>query len=292
MPLEPLKKISVKIVLILCLILAGCDHIIPGMRMNTSALTHVPVQEIRVAPVLIPITAGTIRSQPDFYAGYRYYIGPQDIINIQIWNHPEFNVPSVVNQETAKESDLQQNLILQQSVSTGVYGYGYLVGPDGRLFFPMIGQVPVSGLTVEQIRLRLTKKLSRYVRDPQVQVRVTSFRSQKIYVMGEVEKPGVQALTDVPLSITDAVAFAGGVDRETSDPGHIYVIRGSLNNPRVYWLNAKSPDALLLGSNFFLHTHDIVYVSTADVVSWNRVISQILPTIETIWYTNSLMTRH
>ncbi len=291
MPLGFFQKSNLITLFISCVIVSGCDHITPGMRMNTSGFTHVPVAEVRVAPVLIPITAATVHNQPNFYTGYRYYIGPQDIINIQVWNHPEFNVPSVVEQGS-KEGNLQQNLILQQSVSTGAYGYGYLVGPNGRLFFPMIGQVPVSGLTVEQARIRLTQKLSHYVRDPQVQIRVTSFRSQKIYVMGEVEKPGVQVITDVPLSITEAVALAGGVDRQTSDPRHIYVVRGPLDNPRVYWLNAKSPDALLLGANFILQAHDIVYVSTANVVSWNRVISQILPTIETIWYTNSLMTHH
>ena len=164
------------------------------MNMNTSKMEKAPpVAPIQIAPVLIPITAGLIRSQPYFNSGYRYYIGPQDIINIQVWNHPEFNVPSVQTPDTAQaQDDLQQNLILQQSVTAGTYGYGYLVGPNGTLFFPMIGNVHVSGQTVEQIRQRLTVKLKRFVRDPQVQVRVTNFRSQKIYVMGEVMKQGVK----------------------------------------------------------------------------------------------------
>lgn len=285
------KKLNNVITLLgLLTLLNGCDRITPGMNLNTRNMIKPPSNNAKVAATLIPITAALIRHQNDFYSGYRYYIGPQDIINIQIWNHPEFNVPSVQTPDTPQADSLQQNLILQQSVSAGTYGYGYLVGPDGKLFFPMVGNVPVSGLTVEQIRGRLTQRLTRYVRNPQVQVRVTSFRSQKIYVMGEVMKPGVQPITDVPLSITDAISMAGGVDPETSDPSHIYVIRGSIYNPAVYWLDAKSPDALILGSNFHLHSHDIVYVSTADVVRWNRVIDQILPTIQTIWYTNSLIT--
>ncbi len=285
------KKINNAILFLsLLTLINGCDRITPGMNMNTAPMVKAPVNNVKVAATLIPISAELIRNQYGFHSGYRYYIGSQDIINIQVWNHPEFNVPSIQLPETPQADGLQQNLILQQSVSAGTYGYGYLVGPDGALFFPMVGNVPVSGLTVEQIRGRLTQKLTRYVRNPQVQVRVTSFRSQKIYVMGEVIKPGVQVITDVPLSITDAISLAGGVDPQTSDPSHIYVIRGSVYHPVVYWLDAKSPDALILGSNFHLHSHDIVYVSTADVVRWNRVISQILPTIETIWYTNSLMT--
>lgn len=271
-------------------LLVGCT--LPGMRLNTRPMVKTaPNADVAVVPVLVPITAGLIRCQPSFVSGYHYYVQAQDIINIQVWNHPEFNVPSIQTPDTPQNSnnEIQQNLILQQSVTAGTYGYGYLVAPDGRLFFPMVGNISVSGQTVEQIRRHLTKRLTRFVRDPQIQVRVTGFRSQKIYVMGEVFKPGVQAITDVPLSITDAVAMAGGINPETSDPGHIYVIRGSLHQPTIYWLNAQSPDALILGSNFQLRSHDIVYVSTADIVRWNRVISEILPTVETIWYTNALV---
>ncbi len=272
------------------ILLAGCDHITPGTRMNTAPMIKTPADDLRVAPLLIPITAALIRNQQHFDSPYRYYVQPQDIINIQVWNHPEFNVPSVQTPDSPQANDLQQNLILQQSVNAGTYGYGYLVGPEGKLFFPMVGNISVSDLTVEQIRKRLTIHLTGYIRDPQVQVRVTSFRSQKIYVMGEVLKPGIQAITDTPLTITDAISMAGGANEATSDPAHIYVIRGSIYRPTVFWLNAKSPDSLILGSNFQLKSHDIVYVSTADVVRWNRVVSQILPTIETIWYTNSLIT--
>jgi protein involved in polysaccharide export with SLBB domain len=277
--------------LALFFLLTSCT--LPGMRLNTRPMVKTaPNADVAVVPVLVPITAGLIRCQPSFISGYHYYVQAQDIINIQVWNHPEFNVPSVQTSDTPQtpNQEIQQNLALQQSVNSGTYGYGYLVGPDGRLFFPMVGNISVSSQTVEQIRRHLTKRLAKFVRDPQVQVRVTGFRSQKIYVMGEVFKPGVQPITDVPLSITDAVAMAGGINPETSDPGHIYVIRGSLRQPTIYWLNAQSPDALILGSNFQLRSHDIVYVSTADIVRWNRVISEILPTVETIWYTNSLVT--
>ena len=199
-------------------LLTGCT--LPGMHLNTARMQKVPPNaDVAVVPILVPITAGLIRCQPAFISGYHYYVQPQDIINIQVWNHPEFNVPSVQTSDTPQNSndELQQNLILQQSVTSGTYGYGYLVGPDGRLFFPMVGNISVSNKTVEQIRRRLTTKLKRYVRDPQVQVRVTGFRSQKIYVMGEVMKPGVQPITDVPLSITDAISMAGGVNPDTSD---------------------------------------------------------------------------
>ncbi len=124
----------------------GCDRITPGMNMNTGPMVKAPVNNVKVAATLIPISAGLIRNQYDFHSGYRYYVGSQDIINIQIWNHPEFNVPSIQLPDTPQADDLQQNLILQQSVSSGTYGYGYLVDPDGKLFFPMVGNVPVSGL--------------------------------------------------------------------------------------------------------------------------------------------------
>ncbi|MBS0350848.1 MAG: polysaccharide biosynthesis/export family protein [Proteobacteria bacterium] len=277
------KKIKKIIIAIgLPVFLASCDYVTPGMRMNTSGMPVAGSPDVRIKPVLVPITATVIHNQRNF-PHYYYLVGPQDVIDIQVWNHPEFNAPSATTSNALPASESQQP-------DSGAYGYNYLVGPDGKIFFPMIGNISVSGLTVEQIRRKLTQKLCIYIRKPQVQVRIISFRSQKIYVMGEVPKPGIQALTDVPLSITDAISLAGGVDSTTSDPSHIYIIRGSIYNPAVYWLNAKSPDSLILASNFQLQAHDIVYISTAPIVLWNRVVSQILPTIETIWYTNSLIT--
>ena len=96
-------------------------------------------------------------------------------------------------------------------------------------------------------------------------------------------------ITDQSLSITDAISLAGGLNPNSADPEHIYVIRGNIKRPYIYWLNAKTPDAFLLSEHFILKPGDILYVSSATATRWNRVINQLLPTIQTVWYTKAIV---
>ncbi len=102
-------------------------------------------------------------------------------------------------------------------------------------------------------------------------------------------KSGFVPITDQPLSITDAISLSGGINPNSADPEHIYVIRGNIYRPTIYWLNAKTPDGLLLAEHFILRPGDILYVSSAPATRWNRVLNQLLPTIQTVWYTKAIV---
>jgi polysaccharide export outer membrane protein len=65
----------------------------------------------------------------------------------------------------------------------------------------------------------------------------------------------------------------------------VYVIRGSFERPSIYKLDAGSPDALLLATQFQLQPRDVVFVSAHDLTRWNRIISQIEPTVRLLWET-------
>ena len=120
-------------------------------------------------------------------------------------------------------------------------------------------------------------------------MRVADYRGQKIYVLGEVVKPGFLPITDQPLTIADALMLSGSLNPESADPRNIFVIRGSYLEPHIFWLNAKTPDRMLLAEHFSLQPKDILYVSSAPATRWNRVLNQLLPTVQTVWYTQAIV---
>ncbi|MFW7346641.1 MAG: polysaccharide biosynthesis/export family protein [Pigmentiphaga sp.] len=134
--------------------------------------------------------AALAHSQPK----YVYTVAPQDVLRVTVWNHPELNNPSGVL------NDLQ----------------GRVVNDDGYFFYPYAGRVRAAGRTVQDIRDELEKKLSALLVEPQVDVSVLTYRGKRAFVMGQVEKPGVVPITDVPLTVTDLISQAGGLRPEAN----------------------------------------------------------------------------
>jgi polysaccharide biosynthesis/export protein len=121
-------------------------------------------------------------------ASYRYLVGPQDILRVTVYNHPELTNPS----GTANELS------------------GRVVGSDGTFFFPFVGKIRAAGRTVDEIRDELANKLGPYIKSPQIEVAVLTYRSQRVYIAGEVLRPSTVTISDVPIRLTDAIAQAGG----------------------------------------------------------------------------------
>jgi polysaccharide export outer membrane protein len=339
--------------------LAACS-LAPGIYVNQGQFEPVAAVQAEALPVsLIPITAQTVKEQyqaalqqsltrqgPRSEAEFHYLVGPQDILNIIVWEHPELTIP------TGGQRPVQQD--------------GHKVSADGTIFYPYVGIVHVAGRTTAQIRMLLTEGLSRYIRKPQLDVRVVEFNSQKVHVSGAVTKPGVVAITDQPLQLADVVSSAGvdteradmqevvltrsgqnqifnlldlfyrgdlsqnirlqdgdmvyipvnsvrkvyvmgevlkplampmvegklsladaltsaGVDQKSADAERIFVLRQGGEKPLAYHLDASEPGGLILATAFALQPLDVVFVSTANVARWNRVLSQLLPTVQTLW---------
>jgi polysaccharide export outer membrane protein len=119
---------------------------------------------------------------------------------------------------------------------------------------------------------------------------VPSREENKVFVLGEVKQPASKLMAKGKMSLAEALGDSAGLDPVTSS-GAVYVFRGRYEAPQVYRLDASNADALLLAVQFQLEPHDVVYVTTYKLTSWNRIVQQILPTIQGLWQTADLADR-
>ena len=120
-------------------------------------------------------------------------------------------------------------------------------------------------------------------------VRVTPRDDSKVFVMGEVFLPSAPVMRDGRMSLTEALALAGGPNQLTSDPSQIFVVRSTEQaTPLVFHLNAGSPQALAVAEKFELQPKDVVFVDSAGLVRWNRFISNLFPSAQTVQTVKSI----
>lgn len=357
----------------------------PGNAPNAWSITAVrgssanAVQSANAAPdapppgSLIPITYDLIRqqraSQPSdiapavkqlFGTASAYQIGPGDVLNIVVWDHPELAITPAGSLGT-------------DTASLAGVGNGYNVSAKGLIQFPYVGVVKVGGLTEYEVRELITQRLAKYVKSPEITVRIQAYRSGRVYVDGEVRTPGLQGLSDIPMTLPDAIGRAGGftptadraaiaitrggtttrvnlvqltersinptdillrngdlvrvfgredakvfvmgevlrpttqslrngrltlnealgdaggVNPTSGNPRQIFVVRAANSSqPEIYHLDAQSPAAFALAEGFEMQARDVVYVDPVPLVRWNRVISLILPSAQTVLATRNI----
>jgi polysaccharide export outer membrane protein len=136
-----------------------------------------PAGSRQTAQPAIPAMAGdTVKKSAT--ADPNYVIGAQDILDINVWKEPD--VSRVVP-----------------------------VRPDGKISLPLLNDVQAAGLTPAQLAEQVTESLKKYVTNPQVTVIVTTINSQRVYILGEVTRPGAFPLLP-GMSVLQALSSAGG----------------------------------------------------------------------------------
>lgn len=349
--------------------LAACQNtIIPGSALNIKdkdiyVVADNPEMELNHQTAVLPITFALLeqlrelpthaRSNPaleNLKRQYSYRVGSGDVLSVKVWNQPDFNVFS------SSSSNNKQ-------VSQGTW-----VDENGNIFYPLVGKLSVRGKSIAEIRQILSSRLARYLKDPQVDVNISEFRSQnfsiggavkqsgnfqltnvpltlvdavsqaggfteqadtehikwthrgqdrtvslknimargdlsendlmsngdivyvplrnnmQVYILGEVGKQSVQTIDNNGLNLTEALAKSEGINQNLADATGVFVIRNRPNaqdgkTVHVYQLNLKDATAYVLGTQFKLKPDDVIYVTAAPVARWNRVLSQIMPSI-------------
>lgn len=254
-----MKKTMIKTVFVVPLIsflVSGCV-LSPGMFMpssnNWNGENIIFVESINRSIIIEQITEKT-RLKPKEEV---YKIGKGDQLYVTIWGLSDvFPVSGAVNTELNTRR----------------------VDSNGNIFFPYVGLIKAHGKTQDALRKDLTNELSKMFKNVQLDVSITRFNSQKVYILGEVTIPNVLSLTDIPLSLSDAIGQSRGLNTNTSEGEDVFVIRQtSIQNPEIFRVNLSTPAGFLSAGNFYLTDNDIVYVNAKGTTRWNRVISQFFP---------------
>lgn len=151
-----------------------------------------------------------------------------------------------------------------------------MVGPDGYVQLPYAGMVKLAGLTIDEASQLVKEKLGEYIKIPSLSVMVKSYGPRKIYVMGEVQAPGIHELPIESMNVFAAISKAGGIATH-GRPRHVQLIR--VIGDTMYYKEAdierfvKKHD---INQNLMLQDGDIVYVPTSNKIDLKE---DILPYI-------------
>lgn len=173
-----------------------------------------------------------------------YTIGAGDYLSITVWDHPELIMPvSSMNGSAA-----------------GGMPIGYSVSSDGKIQFPYAGDIKVAGLTELEAKNQLVEQLAKFIKKPEVTLRVVTYRSQHVYIDGEIKMPGVIAIDDLAPTLPEMLSRAGGITA-LGDQSRISITRDG----QTYWFNlpqlARSHNN---PSKIVLHNGDLVRVAARE----------------------------
>jgi polysaccharide export outer membrane protein len=166
---------------------------------------------------------------------------------------------------------------LKKAITTASRGQSKIapVLPDGRVSFPIVGNIPVVGLTVNQLEAEINKRYAEFVRNLQVTVILQEVHADRLYIFGEVNVPGIYEMTS-RYNLLQALAQAGGF-KPSANLNEVLVFRSTgLTQPLVYKVDVRNMlDKGFLYSGVYLSPGDVVYVPKTRLDDINDMIAKV-----------------
>lgn len=177
-----------------------------------------------------------------------YLLGPEDVIKVFVWGHPELSGDMVVH-------------------------------PAGNIPFLLIGDVMAEGLTEEELEKVLIERLSRYIVDPQISVTIIGYNSKRVYILGEVSRPGEYPIGGSVISLRKAILKAG-LPTKSAALRRVRIITPQPTKPIVKIVNlATVLHKGRLKEDINLRAGDIVYIPSDIPTKIGEVLDKAIAPI-------------
>lgn len=198
---------------------------------------------------VLGLTMAIMLTLPNVSKAEEYLLGPRDVVAISAWGFEELQLKDLV------------------------------VRDDGKIAFPLVGEIEARGLSPNELSQKITLGLRGYVNDPKVTVNVTKFRTNRVYVFGEVSRPGLYEL-ERSHRLLDAIGIAGGYTKDAAKSKVFIIHQESVDKP----VKADLLRLLKNGDttqNYVLNDGDTVFLTNNGRIDFGR---DILPYISTAFY--------
>jgi polysaccharide export outer membrane protein len=212
------------------------------------------------------------------YQRLNYHIQPADLIYV--------NVKSMDKDVDELFSNTSSSATTQSSMTGNgnFYIKSYSVDKDGFIKLPVIGNVLVGGLNIEEARKLLQERAEVYLKNPTVDVKLVSF---KVSVLGEVKVPGVVTVYNDQANIFELIAQAGDITYYGNHK-NVLLLRSTREGTLTYRIDLTKRD-LLTSDKYFLQPNDIIYVEPFRSTIVRTRINDYVPVISVVTSATTLI---
>jgi polysaccharide biosynthesis/export protein len=226
--------LRVALALLGCVSVSGCDPVPVNQGNNLPTIASSAILSSQTET----LTPDELRTVTDTSIDSAYKLGPDDVISVTVYLHPELDVPSA-----------------GQTSNVG----GALITSDGSVELPLIGNIHLGGMTLSDAQNALTEAYATYVNDPKIAVQLQQALSLRYYLLGAFTSPGIKYPVH-QLTLLEALALGGSVDIANADLYQAYVAQGAVKLPVDLYALLLNGD---LSQNIILASGDAIVVPSS-----------------------------